>query len=74
MAAKKKISKAKPGATVTRKVTKGANKGDTVQFKANGPGTAHPGKLVPRRVVKNTGAKNTTTLAKGKKKKGSKKS
>jgi hypothetical protein len=69
MAGKKKISKAKPGSTVTRKVTKGPNKGDTVQFVANKAGTQNPGKLVPKRVVKNVGKKNTTTLAKGKKKK-----
>lgn len=67
--AKKKIGTAKPGATVTRKVTKGKNKGDTVQFVANKAGTMHPGKLVPKRVIKNTGKKNTTSLAKGKKKK-----
>ena len=67
--AEKKKGKAKPGSTVTRKVTKGKNKGDTVEFVANGPGTKHPGKLVPRRVIKNVGKKNTTTLAKGKKKK-----
>ena len=67
--AKKKIGKAKPGATVTRKVTKGKNKGDTVQFVANKAGTQNPGKLVPKRVIKNVGKKNTSSLAKGKKKK-----
>jgi len=68
--AKKAKGRAKPGSTVTRKVTRGANKGDTVQFKANKPGTKHPGKLVPRRVVKNVGKKNTaSSLPKGKKKK-----
>ena len=67
--AKKKAGKAKPGSTVTRKVTKGPNKGDTVQFVANKAGTQHPGKLVPKRVIKNVGKKNTTGLAKGKKKK-----
>ena len=69
MAGKKKISKAKPGSKVTRKVTKGPNKGDTVQFVANKAGTQNPGKLVPKRVIKNVGKKNTSTLAKGKKKK-----
>jgi len=73
MAAKKKKGQAKPGATVTRKVTKGPNKGDTVVFKANAPGTQFPGKLVPRRVVKDTGKKNVTGLQKGKKKKTAKK-
>jgi len=66
--AKKKIGKAKPGKTVTRKVTKGKNKGDIVQFVANKAGTQHPGKLVPKRVIKNVGKKNTSTLEKGKKK------
>jgi len=66
--AKKKPGKAKPGATVTRKVTKGPNKGDKVQFKANSASAAQPGKLVPRRVIKDTGAKNTAaSLPKGKK-------
>lgn len=67
--ANKKLGKAKPGSTVTRKVTKGKNKGDTVQFVANKEGTMNPGKLVPKRVIKNVGKKNTTTLSKGKKKK-----
>ena len=60
---------AKPGSTVTRKVSKGPNKGDTVKFKANKSGTKNPGKLVPRRVVKDVGTKNTAqSLPKGKKK------
>lgn len=59
---------AKPGSTVTRKVSRGSNKGDTVTFKANKSGTKHPGKLVPRRVVKDVGSKNTSSLPKGKKK------
>lgn len=62
--------RAKPGSTVTRKVSRGPGKGDTVQFKANKPGTKHPGKLVPRRVLKDVKPKNTQkSLAKGKKKK-----
>ena len=60
--------RAKPGSTVTRKVTRGPGKGDTVQFKANKAGTKHPGKLVPRRVVKDVGKKGTQrSLPKGKK-------
>ena len=70
MATKKKISKAKPGKTVTRKVTKGPGKGDTVQFKANSSKARIPGKLVARRVIKDVGKKGTQrSLAKGKKKK-----
>lgn len=73
MAKKKKKSTkgtARPGSSVTRKVSRGPGKGDTVQFKANRPGTQHPGKLVPRRVVKDVSPKNTqTSLPKGKKKK-----
>lgn len=69
-ARKKKISKAKPGKTVTRKVTSGPNKGDTVQFKANSASANLPGKLNPRRVIKNVGKPNTaTSLPKAKKKK-----
>ncbi len=65
---RKLIGQAKPGATVTRKVTEGPGKGDTVQFKANAAGTQHPGKLVPRRVIKDVGTKGTqTSLPKGKK-------
>lgn len=67
--AKKAKGRAKPGSTVTRKVTKGPNKGDKVQFKANSAGTKHPGKLVPRRVIKDSGTKNRTSLIKGRKKK-----
>ena len=67
--AKKKKSRAKPGATVTRKVTRGPNKGDKIQFKANSSSAALPGKLVPRRVIKDVGKKNVTGLLKGKKKK-----
>lgn len=43
-----------PGKTVTRKVTRGANKGDTVQFKF-GPS----GKPFPQRVVKDVGEPST---------------
>lgn len=68
--AKKKIGKARPGSRVTRKVTRGTNKGDTVRFKANRSGTRHPGKLVPRRVIKDVGPRNTaSSLPKGRKKK-----
>ena len=68
--AKKVSGKAKPGRTVTRKVSKGPGKGDTVQFKANSASSKHPGKLVPRRVIKDVGVKGTQmSLAKGKKKK-----
>ncbi len=67
--AKRKVGQATPGSTSTRKVTRGPNKGDTVKFKANKPGTQRPGKLVPRRVVKDVGPKNTAaSLPKGKKK------
>ena len=54
---------------MTRKVTKGPGKGDTVQFTANKAGTQEPGKLKPRRVIKDVGPKGTQkTLARGKKK------
>lgn len=67
---RRKVGRAKPGTTVTRKVTRGPGKGDTVQFTANSSSAAKPGKLVPRRVVKDVAPKNTqTTLARGKKKK-----
>jgi len=66
----KKKGQAKPGSTVTRKVTRGPGKGDTVQFTANRAGSKHPGKLVPRRVVVDRGTKGTqTSLPKGRKKK-----
>jgi hypothetical protein len=67
--AQKKRSKAKPGSTTTRKVTRGPNKGDTVQFKANSSKARKPGKLVPRKVVKDVGKKNRSTVPKAKKKK-----
>lgn len=61
---------AKPGRSVTRKVSRGPGKGDTVQFRANSASAQKPGKLVPRRVIKDVGRKNTQkTLLKGKKKK-----
>lgn len=66
--AKKPSGRSKPGKSVTRKVSRGPNKGDTVQFRANKARTAHPGKLVPRRVVKDAGKTNRTILPKGKKK------
>ena len=58
---------AKPGATVTRKVSKGPGKGDLVQFKANSASAKEPGKLKPRRVIKDVGTKGTqASLPKGK--------
>lgn len=68
MAAKKKGPiRVKPGASVTKKVKKGPNKGDTVQFRANSSSANIPGKLTPRRVIKDVGKKNTSTVTKGKK-------
>lgn len=62
--------KAKPGSTVTRKVSRGPGKGDTVQFKANSTSARQPGKLKPRRVLKDVKPRGTqSTLPKGKKKK-----
>ena len=67
--AKKKPGKARHGSTVTRKVRSGPGKGDTVQFKANSASAKEPGKLKPRRVIKDVGAKHTQkTLPHGKKK------
>lgn len=69
MASKAK-GKARPGSTVTRKVSRGPNKGDTVQFKANTAGAQKPGKLVPRRVTKDAGPKRVgSSIPIGKKKK-----
>ena len=51
--------RAKPGSTVTRKVSRGPGKGDTVTFKANSAGSKHPGKLVPRKVVRDVKPKGT---------------
>lgn len=69
--AKRKVGRAKPGSTVTRKVTRGPGKGDTVQFKANSSKARQPGKLQARRVIKDRGKKNTQrSLPKGKKKSG----
>ena len=66
--AKKGISHRKPGSTVTRKVTRGPGKGDTVRFKANSSSANKPGKLVPRRVIKDIKPKGTqSSLPKGKK-------
>ena len=60
---------AKPGSMVTRKVSRGPGKGDTVKFTANAPGTQHPGKLVPRRVITDVSPAGTQkSLPKGKKK------
>ena len=58
------MARAKPGSTVTKKVSRGPNKGDTVRFKANSASARIPGKLVPRRVVKDVGKKNTSTVPK----------
>jgi hypothetical protein len=66
MASKRKIGKAKPTSSVTRKVTRGVNKGDTVQFRANSSSAQQPGKLKPRRVIKDVGRKNTSTIKKSK--------
>jgi len=52
---------------VTRRVSRGPGKGDLVKFKANKPGTQHPGKLVPRRVIKDVKPRGTQrSLPKGK--------
>ncbi len=70
MAKRRAKGRAKPGSTVTRKVSRGPGKGDTVQFKANSSKSQNPGKLVPRRVIKDVGKKGTQrSLPKGKKKK-----
>ena len=61
--------RAKPGRTVTRKVTRGPGKGDTVQVKANSSKAALPGNLVPRRVIKDVGNKRVgSRIPKGMKK------
>ncbi len=68
MASKKKGPvRVKPGKSVTKKVKKGPNKGDTVQFRANSSSAQIPGKLVPRSVIKDVGKKNTSAVVKGKK-------
>lgn len=66
---KKKVSgTAKPGSLVTRRVSKGPGKGDTVLFRANSASAQKPGKLIPQVVIKDRGKKNTqSTLARGKK-------
>ena len=56
--------KMRAGKTFTKKVTKGPNKGDTVSFRV-----AKGGKPYPTRIVKDVGAKNTSNVAKRKKKK-----
>ena len=66
--ARKAKGTVKPGKVVTRKVSKGPGKGDTVRFKANSASAKRPGKLVPRRVIKDVGKKGTQkTVIKGKK-------
>ena len=67
--AKRGVGHAKPGSSSTRKVTRGANKGDTVQFKANSASAAQPGKQKPRVLVKDVGTRNTATSLKGRHKK-----
>ena len=68
--AKKKKSQARPGSTVTRKVTQGPGKGDTVQFVANKSTARKPGKLTARRVIKDVAPLRTQkSLPRGKKKK-----
>jgi hypothetical protein len=58
----------KPGSTFTKVITRGPNKGDTIQFKV-----AAGGKPFPVRVIKDTGKKSTLRdnpgirLGKGKK-------
>lgn len=66
---RKRPGRAKPGSTVTRKVTRGPGKGDTVQFKANSSTAAEPGKLKPRRVLKDVPPTRTQkTVPRGRKK------
>ncbi len=68
MRKKKGIGHAKPGTTVTRKATQGPGKGDTVRFRANSSQAKNPGKLVPRRIVKDVAPKGTQkTIPKGSK-------
>lgn len=47
-------SSGKPGRSTTRKITRGPNKGDTVQFKF-----ARGGKPFPTRVVRDVGTPST---------------
>lgn len=63
------IGHGKPGKTVRRRPTKGKNKSDTIIFVANKRTAQEPGKLKPRLVVVDRGAKNTTTVPKAKSKK-----
>ena len=65
----KKIGKASPGSMVTRKVSQGPNKGDTVKFTANSSSARLPGKLVARKLVKDTGTKNRSKLPRARHKK-----
>ncbi len=74
MGKRKGISRARPGSKVTRKVTRGPGKGDTVQFVANSSSAKRPGKLNPRRVIKDVKPKGTQrSLPKRKKRKKRKK-
>ncbi len=59
--------RAKPGSTVTRRVSRGPNTGDTVRFRANRAGTQEPGKLKPRQVIRDVGPKNRSGVPKKKK-------
>jgi hypothetical protein len=54
MAVKRRKSSGKPGSKVTRRVTRGKNKGDTVSF-----GFGPSGKPFPKRVVKDVGPRST---------------
>ena len=49
----------KPGATFTKKLTRGPNKGDTVSFKV-----AKGGKQFPTKVRKDVGSKNKSRVGK----------
>ena len=55
----------KPGASSTRKVKHGPNKGDIVQFTNNSASAELPGKPVARRLVKDKGARNRSKLPRG---------
>ena len=56
-ARRRRVGTARPGSTVTRRVTSGRRKGDTVTFVANSSSARQPGKLKPRRVVTDRGKK-----------------
>ena len=54
----------KKGATRTKKLTRGPNKGDTVTFKGS-----PSGKPFPSKIVRDVGKKNTSNVAKRQRKK-----